>query len=62
MIDLIMERLIYDGSFVFCPDASYMLYDYGKSNKGYASFMAEEAEMLDTALAENLAKFEEIGR
>lgn len=62
MIDLIMEHLIYDGSFVFCPDASYMLYDYGKSNKGYASFMAEKAEMLDTALAENLAKFEEIGR
>ena len=26
------------------------------------SIMAEKAEMLDTALAENLAKFEEIGR
>lgn len=61
MIDLIMEHLIFDGSFVFCPDATYMLYDYGMTNKGFASYMAEKAEMLSAALSDTLAAFAEIG-
>lgn len=57
MIDLIMAHLTFDGSFVFCPDATYMLYDYGLTNKGFASFMAEKAEMLAAELSDNLASF-----